>query len=80
MGEELTPEIIKEKLNGKRVMLVGGAGFIGHNLAVDLAQYGIDVMVVDNLMLNNLVTNVTVDDLDPLRRDLNHSFLMQRSI
>lgn len=78
MGIELTPEIVKTKLTGKRVMLVGGAGFIGHNLAVDLARYGTAVMVVDNLMLNNLVTNVTVDDLDPLRRDLNNSFLMQR--
>jgi len=78
MGEKLTPEVIKAKLNGKRVMLVGGAGFIGHNLAVNLAGYGVPVMVVDNLMLNNLVTNVTSEDVDPLRRDLNHSFLMQR--
>lgn len=78
MGEELTPELVKIKMTGKRVMLVGGAGFIGHNLAVDIAQYGVPVMVVDNLMLNNIVTNVTDVELDPLRRDLNHSFLMQR--
>ncbi len=78
MGEDVTPELIKQKLSTKRVMLVGGAGFIGHNLAVDLARYGTSVMVVDNLMLNNLVTNVTVSGIDVLRRDLNHSFLMQR--
>lgn len=78
MGEELTPDVIKNKLSGKRVMLVGGAGFIGHNLATDLANYGVETMVVDNLMLNNLVTNVVDADIDPLRRDLNHSFLMQR--
>lgn len=78
MGAELTPQLIKSRLAGKRVMLVGGAGFIGHNLAVDLRQYDVPVMVVDNLMLNNIVTNVTDTELDPLRRDLNHSFLMQR--
>lgn len=78
MGEELTPELVKIKMTGKRIMLVGGAGFIGHNLALDIAQYGVPVMVVDNLMLNNMVSNVTDTELDPLRRDLNHSFLMQR--
>lgn len=78
MGEELTPELVKIKMTGKRIMLVGGAGFIGHNLALDIVQYGVPVMVVDNLMLNNMVSNVTDTELDPLRRDLNHSFLMQR--
>lgn len=39
-------------------MLIGGAGFIGHNLALQLAEAGVTTLVVDNLMLNNLVDNV----------------------
>lgn len=34
-----------------RIALVGGAGFIGHNLALSLDH---EVMVADNLMVNNL--------------------------
>ncbi len=78
MSERITSNIIKKKLRRERVMLVGGGGFIGHNLALELRDYGIEVMVVDNLMVNNLVTNVSEHDLDPLRRALNHGFLMDR--
>jgi len=78
MSEQLTTETIGKKLCRERVMLVGGGGFIGHNLSLELRNYGIEVMVVDNLMLNNLVTNVSEFDLDPLRRTLNHGFLMDR--
>ena len=43
-------------LNGKRVMLVGGAGFIGHNLALELRRRGADVAIVDSLQVNNLLS------------------------
>lgn len=36
-----------------RIVLVGGAGFIGSNLAQHLKHYGDDVWVVDNLSVNN---------------------------
>jgi nucleoside-diphosphate-sugar epimerase len=39
----------------KRIALVGGAGFIGHNLALHLAQQGHEVHVIDNLGVNNLL-------------------------
>ena len=39
-----------------RVTLVGGAGFIGHNLALALKARGHDVTCVDSLMVNNLMT------------------------
>ncbi len=43
-------------LAGKRVALVGGAGFIGHNLALRLLPLGAEVMVVDSLAVNNLLS------------------------
>jgi nucleoside-diphosphate-sugar epimerase len=43
-------------LVGKRVMLVGGAGFIGHNLALELRRRGADVAIVDSLQVNNLLS------------------------
>jgi len=33
---------------------MGGAGFIGHNLALSLKEHGADVTVVDGLQVNNL--------------------------
>ena len=43
-----------EKLKGKRVAIIGGAGFIGHNLALKLAQLGAEPHVIDGLQVNNL--------------------------
>ena len=45
---------MKIDLKGKRVALVGGAGFIGHNLALRLAECGAEVHVIDGLQVNNL--------------------------
>ena len=69
---------IKDNLSAERIALVGGAGFIGHNLATHLRQYGAEVMVMDNLMQNNMTANITDTDLDGFRRELNHGFLAQR--
>ena len=43
-----------KKLKGKRVALMGGAGFIGHNLALKLKEYGAEPHVVDGLQVNSL--------------------------
>ncbi|MCP4569144.1 MAG: NAD-dependent epimerase/dehydratase family protein [FCB group bacterium] len=40
----------------KRICLIGGAGFIGHNLAVALRREGHEVSVVDFLAINNEMT------------------------
>ena len=41
-------------LGGKTIVLIGGAGFIGHNLALKLTELGAAVHVVDGLQVNNL--------------------------
>lgn len=71
-------ETVTAKLKDHRVMLVGGAGFIGHNLALDLRRAGVATMVVDNLMVNSLVENVFHDYGDAAKRALNIHFLASR--
>lgn len=41
-------------LQDRRITLIGGAGFIGHNLALALARQGAAVDVIDGLQVNNL--------------------------
>jgi nucleoside-diphosphate-sugar epimerase len=41
-------------LKGRRVALIGGAGFIGHNLALELQRLGAEPHVIDGLQVNNL--------------------------
>lgn len=43
-------------LQGRRIALIGGAGFIGHNLALDLKRHGAEVSVIDGLQVNNLLS------------------------
>ena len=40
----------------KRALLIGGAGFIGHHLALDLKKNGFEVAVIDGLEVNNLIS------------------------
>ena len=41
-------------LSGKCIALIGGAGFIGHNLALELVRLGAEVHIIDSLQVNNL--------------------------
>lgn len=41
-------------LKGKRVALIGGGGFIGHNLALSLKAQGAEPHIIDSLQVNNL--------------------------
>lgn len=54
-------------LNGHKIALIGGAGFIGHNLAIRLQAAGADVEVIDSLMVNNLLTYRHTAGDDPKR-------------
>lgn len=40
-------------MKGKKVVIIGGAGFIGHNMALKMKSLGIEVAVVDSLGVNN---------------------------
>ncbi len=42
--------------NPKKIAIIGGAGFIGHNLAVKLRSIGHFVVVIDNLAINNILS------------------------
>ncbi len=42
-----------KRLNGRDIILVGGAGFIGHHLAIQLKTLGANVIILDSLMINN---------------------------
>jgi nucleoside-diphosphate-sugar epimerase len=41
-------------LDGRRIALIGGAGFIGHNMALAMKERGAHVEVIDGLEVNNL--------------------------
>ena len=41
-------------LKGKKIALMGGAGFIGHHIALRLKELGADPHVIDGLQVNNL--------------------------
>ncbi|MFA5087938.1 MAG: NAD-dependent epimerase/dehydratase family protein [Candidatus Omnitrophota bacterium] len=43
-------------LKNKRICLVGGAGFIGHHLAIALTQLGATVEIIDSLQVNNILS------------------------
>jgi nucleoside-diphosphate-sugar epimerase len=64
-------------IKGKRVVLVGGAGFIGHNLALELKRRGADVSVIDGLEVNNLLSLYSSTNTLP-ERDLYLSMINER--
>lgn len=45
-----------QTMSGKRIALIGGAGFIGHHLAIELTRRGASVHVIDGLQVNNLLS------------------------
>lgn len=43
-------------VRSKKIVLIGGAGFIGHNLALALKKEGAEVYVIDSLQVNNMLS------------------------
>ena len=66
-----------DRINGQKIVLIGGAGFIGHHLAIKLAGLGATVDIIDSLQVNNLVS-VASGDVDPVNRELYLRILNQR--
>ncbi|UGS38720.1 NAD-dependent epimerase/dehydratase family protein [Capillimicrobium parvum] len=64
-------------LSGRRIALVGGAGFIGHHLALTLKERGADVHVIDGLEVNNLLSYLALPSQNP-NRDLYLKIINQR--
>ena len=55
------------KMTNKRIALIGGAGFVGHHLALSLRQAGQEVHIIDGLGVNNLLSFASNSGLDPTR-------------
>jgi nucleoside-diphosphate-sugar epimerase len=64
-------------LQGRRIMLVGGGGFIGHNLALTLRKRGAAVQVVDGLQVNNICSFLSSPSDNP-DGDLYLNFIHER--
>ena len=64
-------------LAGRKIAVVGGAGFIGHNLALSLRAMGANVEVVDSLQVNNLLY-FTSGNADMTNRGLYVRMINQR--
>lgn len=58
---------MNDTIKDRRILLLGGAGFIGHNLALSLKAKGADVHVVDGLQVNNLLYYSSRDHEGPNR-------------
>lgn len=52
-------------MKNKKILITGGAGFIGHHLAIKLKNLGHDVKIIDGLSVNNLISLMSFsgDDL-----------------
>ena len=59
----------------KKIALIGGAGFIGHNLAISLKNRGHEVVIIDSLAVNNILS---FTDSEVTNRKLYSSILNQR--
>lgn len=68
---------MEEEIINKRIVLVGGAGFIGHHLALELVRRGASVHVIDALQVNNLLS-ISTDFKDQANRDMYMHMLQQR--
>jgi nucleoside-diphosphate-sugar epimerase len=65
------------KIAGRKITLIGGAGFIGHNLALHLDSLGAEVSIIDSLQVNNLASFSSTSD-DSVNRNLYLSILNER--
>lgn len=66
-----------EKVNGRKIALIGGAGFIGHNLALHLHSLGAQVSIIDSLQVNNLAS-FSATAVDSVNRALYLRILNER--
>lgn len=68
---------ILPELRGRKIVLIGGAGFIGHHLALELKRQGAEVSVIDGLQVNNLLS-LHCESCTNAERDLYLAILNER--
>ncbi|MFH1453630.1 MAG: NAD(P)-dependent oxidoreductase [Armatimonadota bacterium] len=66
-----------DKIKGRKILLIGGAGFIGHNMALKLAELGAEVSIIDSLQVNNLLAFAS-SDVDAVNKDLYIKIINER--
>ena len=64
-------------ITNKNIVLIGGAGFIGHNLALTLKKAGARVTIIDSLHVNSLLSFAS-SNYDEENRDLYYRIINQR--
>ena len=62
-------------MNNKKILLVGGCGFIGHNLAIYLKKLGANPIIIDSLTVNNILS---ISDKEIINKELYTSILNNR--
>ena len=62
-------------IKNQKILLIGGCGFIGHNLALYLKDKGADPHIVDSLAINNLYS---IDNEDIKNKVLYSAILNNR--
>lgn len=65
------------QIKGRRILLIGGCGFIGHNMALRLKELGAEVSIIDGLSINNVLAFSSMEH-DVVNRELYLHFLNQR--
>ena len=68
----------KQTLKDERIMLLGGAGFIGHHLSLALREKDADVLVVDNMQINNIVKILGSYEYTDKQRSMYIKFILDR--
>jgi len=68
----------KKSLKDEKIMLIGGAGFIGHHLALALREKDADVIVVDHLQVNNIVQMLSSNEYSIKQRKIYIKFITDR--
>ena len=64
-------------IKGRRILLIGGAGFIGHSLALRFNSLGAEVSVIDSLQVNNFLNYISARSGDE-NGDLYRKIINQR--
>jgi len=65
-------------IKDRKILLIGGAGFIGHHLAVKLKELGALPTIVDSLQVNNLLSFTSAENVTDENSDLYINILNQR--